>query len=59
VALTALALPGDRERCLKAGADEYVSKPVSLKRLHHVIEMLLQREHSHNEADALQRYHHL
>ena len=38
VALTALAMPGDRERCLLAGASEYMSKPVSLKSLKQAIE---------------------
>ncbi|MCX7681495.1 MAG: response regulator, partial [Anaerolineae bacterium] len=41
IALTALAMPGDRERCLEAGADEYLSKPVGLKGLVHIIEKFL------------------
>jgi CheY-like chemotaxis protein len=41
IALTALAMPGDRERCLEAGADGYISKPAGLVRLMETIELHL------------------
>jgi CheY-like chemotaxis protein len=37
IALTALAMKGDRERCLEAGMTDYVSKPLSLKSLAGII----------------------
>ena len=41
IALTALAMPGDREQAIAAGANEYMSKPVNLKQLTETIKRLL------------------
>jgi PAS domain S-box-containing protein len=41
VALTALVMPGDRERCLKAGATAYLAKPLPLDGLDTLLQRLL------------------
>ncbi|MCP2730781.1 response regulator [Symplocastrum sp. BBK-W-15] len=41
IALTALAMTGDREKCLEAGANEYLSKPLKLKQMVTRIEHIL------------------
>ena len=43
VAMTASAMAGDRERCVEAGMDEYVTKPITMERLRDVLLKTIQR----------------
>lgn len=44
IAITALAMPGDRERCLQAGANEYISKPMHLDQLSATIQRISKKD---------------
>jgi two-component system, cell cycle response regulator DivK len=42
IAVTAQAMVGDRQKCLKAGADGYISKPVNVDELLRLLNKLIQ-----------------
>lgn len=39
IATTAFALVGDREKCIEAGMDDYLSKPIDAEKFYAVVEM--------------------
>jgi signal transduction histidine kinase/ActR/RegA family two-component response regulator len=44
IAVTALAMAGDRDRCLEAGADDYLSKPLDLEKVITTLRSLVETE---------------
>jgi signal transduction histidine kinase/CheY-like chemotaxis protein len=52
IAMTAHAMKGDRERCLRAGMDEYITKPLNSKLLCTIVERVANGHAAANDKEA-------
>ncbi|WP_084332550.1 response regulator [Marinobacterium jannaschii] len=59
IAMTANAMQGDRERCLEAGMDDYLSKPTSPEKLENTLKQWIHRSDTAAPAPAREMSSHL
>jgi CheY-like chemotaxis protein len=52
IALTAKAMKGDRDKCIEAGASDYVTKPVDLEQLFSVMRVWVSSSTERSERAA-------
>ncbi len=52
IGVTAYALKGDRERCIEAGMDGYIGKPVQISELHKTIEETMRQTHQSEDPNC-------
>jgi len=53
IAMTAHALKGDREKCLTAGMDDYIAKPIHPKKLYDLIEKWVNEPEGMHESELV------
>jgi CheY-like chemotaxis protein len=58
IALTANAMVGDREACVQAGMDDYLSKPLSMEALREALERIPSKAPLHPGADSKPEFAH-
>src|SRR5206468_11006575 len=56
IAITSNAMQGDREKCLAAGMDDYISKPMRIQDLQAALERWKPGNPNHRQSDLARNY---